>query len=262
MALDKVRPCPFQPRKEFSQDALQELADSIREQGIIQPLIVREKDGAYELIAGERRWRAARLAGLKNVPVIVREANDAAVLELALIENLQRENLNAMEEAIGYSQLISQFNLRQEDVAARVGKSRAVIANALRLLKLPPEVQGFLRDGKLSVGHAKVILGLSNPEQQQLAADKVIKTGSNVRQTEELVAHLQQVKGPATHQGPLGPEHVRRDAHVLDLENRLRERFGTKVQLRYNRGKGFLQIQFFSDDELDRVLQVAGVNLD
>jgi ParB family transcriptional regulator, chromosome partitioning protein len=262
MSLDRVRPCPFQPRKEFSQEALQELADSIREQGIIQPLIVREKDGAYELIAGERRWRAAQLAGLKDVPIIVRQATDAAVLELALIENLQRENLNPMEEALGYSQLISQFNLRQEDVASRVGKSRAVVANALRLLKLPPELQGFLRDGKLSVGHAKVILGLPNADQQKLAADKVIKTGSNVRQTEEMVAHLQQGKAPATHQGPLGAEHVGRDAHVVDLENRLRERFGTKVQLRYNRGKGFLQIQFYSDDELDRVLQVAGVNMD
>jgi ParB family chromosome partitioning protein len=262
MSLDKVRPCPFQPRKEFSQEALQELADSIREQGIIQPLIVREKDGAYELIAGERRWRAAQLAGLKQVPIIVRQADDAAVLELALIENLQRENLNPMEEALGYSQLISQFNLRQEDVAARVGKSRAVVANALRLLKLPPEVQSFLRDGKLSVGHAKVILGLPNPDQQKLAADKVIKTGSNVRQTEELVAHLQQEKAPATHQGIPAASHLGRDAHVVDLENRLRERFGTKVQLRYNRGKGFLQIQFFSDDELDRVLQVAGVNMD
>ncbi|MDB6034591.1 MAG: parB-like partition protein, partial [Verrucomicrobiales bacterium] len=222
MALDRVRPCPFQPRKEFSQEALQELADSIREQGIIQPLIVREKDGAYELIAGERRWRAAQLAGLKDVPIIVRQATDAAVLELALIENLQRENLNPMEEALGYSQLISQFNLRQEDVASRVGKSRAVVANALRLLKLAPELQGFLRDGKLSVGHAKVILGLPNADQQKLAADNVIKTGSNVRQTEEMVAHLQQAKAPATHQGPLGPEHVGRDAHVVDLENRLR----------------------------------------
>ena len=262
MSLDRVRPCPFQPRKEFSPEALQELADSIREQGIIQPLIVREKDGAFELIAGERRWRAAQLAGLKEVPIIVRQADDAAVLELALIENLQRENLNPMEEALGYSQLISQFSLRQEDVASRVGKSRAVVANALRLLKLPPEVQGFLRDGKLTVGHAKVILGLGNPEQQKLAADKVIQAGSNVRQTEELVAHLQEVKGPATHHGAPGAGHVGRDAHVVDLENRLRERFGTKVQLRYNRGKGFVQIQFFSDDELDRVLEVAGVNLD
>src|SRR4051812_19717214 len=139
LSLEKVRPCPFQPRKEFSKEALQELADSIREQGIIQPLIVRPKDAGYELIAGERRWRAAQLAGLKDVPAIVREADDATVLELALIENLQRENLNPMEEALGYSELISRFSLRQEDVAARVGKSRAVVANALRLLKLHPD---------------------------------------------------------------------------------------------------------------------------
>jgi ParB family chromosome partitioning protein len=260
LALEKVRPCPFQPRKEFSKEALQELADSIREQGIIQPLIVRPKDGAYELIAGERRWRAAQLAGLKEVPAIVREADDATVLELALIENLQRENLNPMEEALGYSELISRFNLRQEDVAARVGKSRAVVANALRLLKLHPDLQLHIRDGRLSVGHAKVILGLPTMDQQKLAGEKVLATGFNVRQTEELIAHLQQEKpvGAAT----AVPTHLGRDAHVVDLENRLRERFGTKVQLRYNKGKGFLQIQFFSDDELDRVLQVAGVSVD
>ena len=262
LALDRVRPCAFQPRKEFAKEALQELADSIREQGIIQPLIVREKDGAYELIAGERRWRAAQLAGLKDVPVIVREADDASVLELALIENLQRENLNPMEEALGYSELISKFNLRQEDVATRVGKSRAVVANALRLLKLNPELQGYIRDGRLSVGHAKAILGLPTADQQKQAADKIFASGFNVRQTEELVAHLQQAKPASTNREGASVPHLGRDAHVVDLENRLRERFGTKVQLRYNKGKGFLQVQFFSDDELDRVLQVAGVSVD
>jgi ParB family chromosome partitioning protein len=260
LSLDRVHPCPFQPRKEFSKEALQELADSIREQGIIQPLIVRPKDGSYELIAGERRWRAAQLAGLKEVPAIVREADDATVLELALIENLQRENLNPMEEALGYSELISRFSLRQEDVAARVGKSRAVVANALRLLKLHPDVQGQVRDGRLSVGHAKVILGLPTIDEQKMASEKILAGGFNVRQTEELITHLQQPKPSGLATAP--PTHLGRDAHVVDLENRLRERFGTKVQLRYNKGKGFLQVQFFSDDELDRVLQVAGVSVD
>ena len=157
--LDHIVPCPFQPRKDFAPDTLRELADSIKEQGIVQPLIVRERNGHLELIAGERRWRAAQLVGLTEVPVILRPADDLAVLELALIENLQRENLNPIEEAQGYAQLIDRFHLTQEDVATKVGKSRAVVTNALRLLKLSTETQACLRDGRLSVGHAKVILG-------------------------------------------------------------------------------------------------------
>src|ERR1043166_8442783 len=199
LPLERIRPCPFQPRKEFSPEALQELADSIREQGIIQPLIVRPRDGGYELIAGERRWRASQLVGLKEIPVIVREADDRAVLELALIENLQRENLNPIEEAQGYAQLIGQFQLTQEEVATKVGKSRAAVANALRVLKLAPGIQDYIRDGRLSIGHAKVILGLAGEKQQQLAAERVIKDGLNVRQTEGLVAKLQSrgTGGPA-----------------------------------------------------------------
>ena len=162
LPLDRIRPCPFQPRKDFSPETLRELADSIKEQGIVQPLIVREREGHLELIAGERRWRAAQLLGLTEVPVIVREADDRAVLELALIENLQRENLNPIEEAHGYAQLVEQFQLKQEEVATKVGKSRAVVANALRLLKLPPSIQASIREGRLSVGHAKVILGLAS----------------------------------------------------------------------------------------------------
>src|SRR5215471_19152747 len=182
--LENIRPCPFQPRKDFSAEALRELADSIKEQGIVQPLIVRERNGHLELIAGERRWRAAQLVGLAEVPVILRQADDRAVLELALIENLQRENLNPIEEAQGYSQLIEQFQLTQEDVAAKVGKSRAVVANSLRLLKLTPEIQSCLRDGRLSVGHAKVILSLNTEKSQKLASERVLREGLNVRQTE------------------------------------------------------------------------------
>src|ERR1043166_9028118 len=186
LPLERIRPCPFQPRKEFSPEALQELADSIREQGIIQPLIVRPRDGGYELIAGERRWRAAQLVGLKEIPAIVREADDASVLELALIENLQRENLNPLEEALGYSQLIEQFHLRQEDVSSKVGKSRAVVANSLRLLKLPPEVQDHLRGGRVSVGHAKVVLGLATPGEQRLAAEGSKRQNLKICATEEV----------------------------------------------------------------------------
>ena len=261
VALDRIQPCPFQPRKDFSPETLRELADSIKEQGIVQPLIVRERAGHLELIAGERRWRAAQLLGLAEVPVILRQADDRAVLELALIENLQRENLNAIEEAQGYSQLIDQFQLKQEEVATKVGKSRAVVANALRLLKLPPSIQASIREGRLSVGHAKVILGLATETQQRLAFERIVKEGLNVRQTEGLVARLQaREAGTATRNEPITAQN--RDAHLTDLENQLRERLGTKVHLRYAHGRGALEVAFFSDAELERILQVLGVTPD
>jgi ParB family chromosome partitioning protein len=258
--LSRIRPCPFQPRKEFSEEALAELAASIKEQGIVQPLIVRDKGNHLELIAGERRWRAAQLIGLAEVPIIVRQADDRAVLELALIENLQRENLNPLEEAHGYSALVSQFNLTQEEVAAKVGKSRAVVANALRLLKLPSPIQNYIRDGRLSVGHAKVILGLTGDKQQQLIADRVLKEALNVRQTEKLVARAQLRENDRSAKGVVTP--LATDAHVTEVENKLRERFGTKVNLRYQQGKGAVEILFFSDDDLNRVLDIAGVTVD
>jgi ParB family chromosome partitioning protein len=256
--LDKIRPCPFQPRKSFTAEALQELADSIKAQGIIQPLVVRPRPDGFELIAGERRWRAAQQLGWREIPAIVREADDRAALELALIENLQRENLNPLEEAQGYAELIGKFLLRQEDVAAKVGKSRVAVANSLRLLKLPPELQGFLRDGRLSVGHAKVILGLPGQAEQRVAAERVLKQGLNVRQTEELISHLAKVAVPGA-RGKASAAAPLRDTHVASLENKLRERLGTKVQLRYRDGKGALDIRFFSDDELERILQILGV---
>jgi ParB family chromosome partitioning protein len=259
IALERIRPSPLQPRKDFAAESLQELADSIKEQGVVQPLIVRERGDYFELIAGERRWRAAQLAGLRDVPVLVREADDPAVLELALIENLQRENLNPLEEAQGYTQLIDRFQLRQEDVALKVGKSRAVVANALRLLKLPTEVQTYVRDGRLSVGHAKVILGLNSTAEQSLAAERAIKQALNVRQTEDLVASLQK---PAALKTPDAKLPAQREANIMDLENRLREKLATKVQLRYRQGKGTVEIRFFSDDELERLLQLLGVKVD
>lgn len=262
IALGRIRPCPLQPRKDFPEAALRELADSIREQGIVQPLIVRPRGDDFELIAGERRWRAAQMLSLSEVPVIVREADDRAVLELALIENLQRENLNPLEEALGYAQLVDQFQLTQEVVAAKVGKSRAVVANAMRLLKLPPEIQNYLRDARLSVGHAKVILSLSRAEEQLLAVDRILRQGLNVRQTEDLVARLQN-RDASSRGGKAGKSPAPLpDAHVTDLVNRLQERFGTKVLVRYRQGKGAVEIRFFSDDELERVLEIVGVNLD
>ena len=258
VTLDKIRPSALQPRKEFSDESLRELADSIREQGIVQPLIVRARGEFFELIAGERRWRAAQLLNLPEVPIITREADDRSVLELALIENLQRENLNAIEEAHGYAQLAEQFQLTQEEISAKVGRSRAVVANAIRLLKLPETIQKFVREGRLSVGHAKVILGLADEKNQKLAAERVIKDGLNVRQTEGLVAKLQKrgsksATQPETVVTPAG------DPHVADMEAKLREIFATKVQLKYAQGKGSLEISFFSDAELERILQILGV---
>jgi len=256
--LDKIRPSALQPRKQFSGESLRELADSIREQGIVQPLIVRARGDFFELIAGERRWRAAQLLNLPEVPVITREADDRAVLELALIENLQRENLNAIEEAHGYAQLAEQFQLTQEEIALKVGKSRAAVANSLRLIKLPDVIQKYVREERISVGHAKVILGLADEKNQKLAAERVIKEGLNVRQTEGLIAKLQKRVGKSTPQ----PETVAApvgDPHVADLEAKLREVFATKVKLNYAQGKGSLEISFFSDAELERILQILGV---
>ena len=260
--LSRIQPCSFQPRKDFSQESLQELADSIREQGIVQPLIVRPAGDRFELIAGERRWRAAQLAGLAKAPVVVREADDRTVLELALVENLQRENLNPMEEAQGYSQLIEHFQLTQELAAVKVGKSRALVANALRLLRLPAEIQAYLRHGQLSVGQAKVILGVSNADDQNYIAQRSIKDGWSVRQVESYVAQYQGNEGNRAG-GPraTSPSAVR-DANVENMETRLRERLGTKVTLRYRKGKGSLDIRFFSDEELERVLAILGVQAD
>jgi len=256
--LTRIRASSLQPRKDFPAESLRELADSIREQGIVQPLIVRPSGDLLELIAGERRWRAAQLLNLADVPVIVREADDRSVLELALIENLQRENLNAIEEALGYSQLVEHFNLTQEEVAAKVGKSRTVVTNAMRLLKLPKPIQSYVREGRLSVGHAKVILGLPGEKEQNIAAERVIKEALNVRQTEGLVARLQTRDGKRP-----GSTIVHLpDPHVADIESRLREVLATKVQLRYKEGKGALEISFYSDAELERVLQVLGVRAD
>ena len=261
VALHRIRPCPFQPRQEFSAEALRELADSIREKGIIQPLIVRPRDGGFELIAGERRWRAAQLAGLAEAPVIIREEDDAAVLELALIENLQRENLNPIEEAQGFQQLIEQFHLRQEDAAVKVGKSRVVVANALRLLKLPAEVIDHVRNGRLSVGHAKVILALPSAAEQSRAAEQTIRDALSVRQTEELVARWRlPVTAPEAARSPVAKPPVSRDVHVAAVEARLQERLGTKVTLRYRQGRGTVEIRFFNDDDLERILQLVGVS--
>jgi len=257
VSIDSVQPCPSQPRKEFERQPLEELAASIEVNGILQPLVARKTGkGQLELIAGERRWRAAQIAGLETVPVIVREASDSQVLELALVENLQREDLNPVEEAQGYALLMEAFDLTQEATAQRVGKSRAAVANAVRLLNLPEALQTHLRQGRLSVGHAKVILGLDEAQQQTLVANRVIKESLSVRETEDLVDKLQ---GGSTGKTPPQRTPQTRGVHVTSLENRLKEKLGTKVSLTYREGKGALTIKYFSDDDLERILNILDV---
>ena len=258
LPISAIQPCTSQPRKDFDRNSLEELAVSIASNGIIQPLVVRSiGDDKYELIAGERRWRAARIAGLNTVIVIVREASDAKALEMALVENLQRENLNPIEEALGYSLLIDAFQLTQEDTAQRVGKSRAVVANSLRLLKLSEGVQEHIRRGRLAVGHAKVILGLEDSEHQSLVAEQVIKEGFSVRETEKLIVSLQE--GSSRKSNKKGGKSNAREVHVTSLENRLKEALGTKVSLTYRDGKGALNIRYYSDDDLERIMKLLGI---
>ena len=257
VSIDSVQPCPSQPRKDFERQPLEELAASIEANGILQPLVARTTgEGPLELIAGERRWRAAQIAGLETVPVIVREASDSQVLELALVENLQREDLNPVEEAQGYALLMEAFDLTQEATAQRVGKSRASVANAVRLLNLPESLQTHLRQGRLSVGHAKVILGLEGAQQQTLVANRVIKESLSVRETEELIDKLQ---GGSTGKTSTQRSPQTRGVHVTSLENRLKEKLGTKVSLTYREGKGALTIKYFSDDDLERILKILDV---
>lgn len=257
---DAIRPSPLQPRKDFTAESLAELADSIREQGIIQPLVVRVVGSTFELIAGERRWRAAQIAGLTELPIIERVASDIEVLELALIENLQRENLNPVEEALGYQQLQAQFSLTQEEIAKKVGRGRVVVANALRLLKLSDPVLLHVRHGKLSVGHAKALLGLPEARQQETLAKQIIEGGLTVRHAEEAVARLTAGAKPDVKKA--APATTPKDPHLVDLEGKIRERFGMKISLNYQAGKGSLEVHFHSDDELDRVLEVIGVKVD
>ena len=259
--IGKILPGAMQPRNGFDDDSLNELAESIRENGIMQPLVVRPRDGGYELIAGERRWRASQMAGLARVPIVIRDVDDRTALELALVENLQRENLDPIEEAKGYAQLVDQFDLTQEEIATKVGKNRATVANALRLIKLPAEVQTYLRDGLLSSGHAKVILGLKHAKDQIAAAKRVIKKEFSVRQTEELLGALGQAAPGKTRRGVAG-KRAATDAHILNLEDKLRERLGTKVALRYRKGKGSVDIKFFNDEDLQRILQTLGIKAD
>ena len=249
---DRIIPNSHQPRKNFDEDALNELANSIREHGIVQPIVVRPlEDGFFQLIAGERRWRASQRAGLARLPAVVRDAAEDSALELALIENLQREDLNPMEEAQAYERLITDFGLTQEEVARRVGKNRATIANMLRLLRLPPEVQQWLRENRLTTGHAKALLSLSDLDAILDSAKKIIQGNYSVRQAETLVARYanSSVKDdPAGGRGAVDP-NVKAAIHALE------QALGTKVTVQESGGKGKIELHFFSFEEMNRLYE-------
>jgi ParB family transcriptional regulator, chromosome partitioning protein len=254
VGLEQIVPSPLQPRKEFVQEQLAELMGSIKEHGIIQPLIVRRVNGKLELIAGERRFRASRELGLKEVPVIVREASDQDVLEMALIENLQREDLNPIEEARAYERLSKDFSLRQEDIAQRVGKNRATVANTMRLLDLASSVQNLLSTGKLSTGHAKVLLTLKDAEEQQRAADEIIKKSLTVRAAEKLASSI---LNPPPPKPVLGDNEVNRA--IDSVEQRLMHHLTTNVSVKHSEKKGQIEIDYYGVEDLNRLLALMGV---
>ena len=259
--VEHIAPCSFQPRKTFEDAPLQELAESIKAMGILTPLVVRKTaPDRYEIIAGERRWRASQLAGLAQVPVLVREASDEQVLELALIENLQRADLNPIEEAEGYAQLQTKFKLTQAEISERVGKPRATVANALRLLDLDATVKGYLTHGQISAGHAKALLGAKDRTRQRELADRVIRQNLSVRATEQLVAALD-ARGPGRSAGSAssaGRTPAGVDPVLRDLQSRLRARLGTKVVIHPAGDGGHIEIQYFSNDDLNRIVDSLG----
>jgi ParB family chromosome partitioning protein len=254
----------MQPRKHFRAEQLTELMDSIREHGVIQPLVVRPVNGALELIAGERRFRACQQLGLSEVPVIERQASDRDVLEMALIENLQREDLNPIEEAEAYTRLAREFSLRQEDIAKRVGRNRATVANTMRLLDLCDPVRSLLAQGLLSTGHAKALLGLRDPSLQQMVADMAIRSGLTVRQTEQQV---QKELAATTNSSPPGKSPGKPStnpspslsSHLNRIQSNLRQHFATQVSLQHSPKKGKIEIEYYGDDDLSRILELLGV---
>ncbi|MGJ8656668.1 MAG: ParB/RepB/Spo0J family partition protein [Akkermansiaceae bacterium] len=258
--IDQVIPSPLQPRKHFTEGMLDDLMDSISQHGIIQPLIVREVNGKLELIAGERRWRASTNLGLKDVPVIIRKASDQDVLEMALIENLQREDLNAMEEAAGYVRLAKEFAMKQDEIANRVGKSRASVANAMRLLDLHDDVQTMVAQSRISVGHAKAILALKDPQAQIIAADQVIKKKLTVRATEKLAQDFNKIKtaSKTTNKSGGSAEEI---ALIQKIQEQLQNDFSTRVNVHHTAKKGKIEIEYYGNKDLNRILDLLGVTL-
>lgn len=252
--IHEIEPNRAQPRKRFDEDALQELAESIKQFGVIQPLLVQKRDKYYEIIAGERRWRASRLAGLKEVPVIIKDYTPQEIIEIALIENIQREDLNPIEEALAYQRLLREFNLKQDELAERVSKSRVAITNSLRLLKLDERVQQMLIDELLSSGHARALLPLENPDIQHDTACKVFDEKLSVRDTEKLVRQL--LKDKPVEEIAATDEN---DFIYSALEERLKNIIGTKVSInRKKKNRGKIEIEYYSDDDLERIMDLFG----
>lgn len=249
--INSVEPNRDQPRKNFEEDALLELADSIRQMGVLQPLLVRKKDDYYEIIAGERRWRAAKIAGLKEVPVIVKEYTEQEILEIGLIENIQRENLNPIEEALAYKKLLEEFNLKQDEVAERVSKSRTAVTNSMRLLKLNEKVQQMIIDDMITTGHARALLAIDDLEQQYILANRIFDEKLSVRETEKLIKDLKNPKKEKVKQ-PVVNEFL-----YKDLANKMKDVMGTKVNISTRgNGKGKIEIEYYSDKELERMFDM------
>ncbi len=261
IAVTGIEPNPFQPRKEFDEEELRELAESIRAEGLLQPIVVRKAgDGKYQLIAGERRWRACKTLRLKTIPARIIEAGDASSASISLIENLQRAGLNPIEEALGYASLLRDFDLTQEAVAERVGKGRATVANALRLLQLSSEVQGYLGKGIISTGHAKVLLSVEGEARQGLLARKVVEDGLSVRALEKVV---KSGRLPGAAQPFTRPEKGRpplEDSAVRDIEKQLCTRLNTRVAMKHTAKKGRIVIEYYGNDDLQRILEKIGVS--
>jgi len=248
---------PFQPRTHFDQEALQELSDSIKVHGIIQPITVRRlAEKQYQLISGERRFQASKLAGLESIPAYIRSADDQQMLEMALIENIQRENLNAIEISLSYQRLISECHLKQEELGERVGKNRATVTNYLRLLKLPPDIQIAVRDNKISMGHARAIINVENPEQQLYIFKKIIDEDLSVRKVEELVRELSAAKTQATTSPSSANQQNAASREVIQIQSRLSSHFGTRVVVKSDGKKGDIRIPFLSIEDLNRILDI------
>ena len=249
--INEVEPNRDQPRKDFDEDALMELADSIRQFGILQPLLVQKKKNYYEIIAGERRWRAAKLAGIKEVPIIVKDYTDQEIVEISLIENIQRENLNPIEEAMAFKRLLQEFQLKQDEVAERVSKSRTAVTNSMRLLKLSPRVQQMIIDDMISTGHARALLAIDDEEQQFILANKIFDEKLSVRETEKLVKAL---KNPKKEVKKEKSEHT---FIYENIEEQIKNIMGTKVSVNQKaNGKGKIEIEYYSEEELERIYEL------
>ncbi|GAM13290.1 ParB/RepB/Spo0J family partition protein [Mesobacillus selenatarsenatis] len=251
ISVKEIRPNPYQPRKVFQPEAIEELKLSIQEHGILQPIIVRKTIKGFEIVVGERRFRAAKEAKLETVPAVVRELNEQQMMELAVLENLQREDLNPIEEGIAYQTLIEKLKLTQEELAKRLGKSRPHLANHIRLLSLPPKIQQLISDGKISMGHGRALLGLRKKDKLPILVDKILKDGMNVRQLEQLIQQINEVVPRETKK-----EKTTKDVFIRDRETTLRERFGTTVNIKQSKNKGKIEIEFFSKDDLERILEL------